>query len=92
MLCLCVDVFSEWFEVFSTAKVDVTSSLINALQQVGEYFGIVLKPEILIGRPMNTRLEPVKRQFLNVEHCENDVLHCCAARFFFLLTFIHRLN
>jgi len=28
---------------FSTAKYDVTVFLINALQQVDEYFGIVLK-------------------------------------------------
>jgi len=45
--------------------------------------------ENLIGRPMKTGIGPVKRQFLTIEHCENDMLHCCAARFSFLLTFIH---
>jgi len=36
-------VFYKWFEVFSTEKVDGTGFLINAVQQVGEYSGIVLK-------------------------------------------------
>ena len=48
--------------------------------------------ENLIGRPMKTGTGPVKRQFLNIEHCEDAMLHCCAARFSLLLTFIHRLN
>ena len=43
VLCLSVAVFFNWFEVFSTEKVDDTGFLINALQRVGEYFGIVLK-------------------------------------------------
>ena len=40
MFCICVGVFSKRFEVFSTEKVDGTGFLINAVQQVGEYFGI----------------------------------------------------
>ena len=44
---------------------------------------------ILMGLTVNTGIGPVKRQFLNVELI---VLHCCAARFSFVLTFIHRLN
>ena len=43
MFCFCLGVFSKWFEVFSTEKVDGTGFLINAVQQVGEYSGIVLK-------------------------------------------------
>jgi len=30
---------------------------------------------------MKTGTEPVKRQFLNIEHCEDAMLHRCAARF-----------
>jgi len=36
-------VFSKWFEVFSTEKVDGTGFVINTVQQVSEYSGIVLK-------------------------------------------------
>ena len=43
LFCLCLGVFSKWFEVLSTEKVDGTGFLINAVQQVGKYSGIVLK-------------------------------------------------
>ena len=74
------------------------SRLVNILvlkhgsYQLASFLGFLGSYENLIGQPMNTRFEPVKRQFPNVEHCENDMLHCCAARFSLLLTFIHRLN
>ena len=50
-LLSCVDVFSKWFEVLPTAKVDETAFRIDALQQVGEYFGIVLNM-VIINRPV----------------------------------------
>jgi len=46
VFCLCVGVFSKWFEVFSTEKVDGSGFLINAVQQVGEYAGIVQKQRL----------------------------------------------